>query len=295
MKLAVLALAASATASSVVPRTEVKPVLALRGGAYPPPKVGYHTFAARGAALSKQEVMPNLLSGSLAGFYVSFGAIVSLSVAGSLPGLVETNPGLQKLIFGVLFPIALLNIIATGCQLFTGNSAMVAAALYEGLITPGALVRNWVVTYAGNTIGSLLSCWMFTYSGLLSGGTAKMAAGIAVGKCKSEFGPQIVKSIFANWLVCLAAFMATVESDLAGKIMGVYSCISAFVLAGFEHSVANLFLLPLGMNAGAEVSAMDVIMKNVVPVTIGNTIAGAIVFAASYSYMYGKLGGHSKD
>ena len=89
--------------------------------------------------------------------------------------------------------------------------------------------------------------------------------------------------------------MASCESDLAGKIVGVWFPISAFVMIGLEHSIANLFLLPLGMAAGGEVSAMDVIMKNVVPVTIGNIIAGAIVFAASYSYIYGKLGGNSKD
>ena len=95
--------------------------------------------------------------------------------------------------------------------------------------------------------------------------------------------------------MCLAAFIATVESDMGGKIMGIYAVISAFVLAGFEHSVANLFLLPLGLKAGAEVSVVDVITKNIVPVTIGNIIAGAVVMAASYSFLYGKLGGHEKD
>ena len=108
-------------------------------------------------------------------------------------------------------------------------------------------------------------------------------------------GPTIMKGIFANWLVCLAAFMATCETDLAGKIIGIWFPISAFVMCGFEHSIANLFLLPLGKAAGAEVSTMDIIMKNVVPVTIGNILAGAVVFAASYSFLFGGLGGHKKD
>ena len=292
---AVLSLVASATASSLVPRTEAKPLLTLRGGAYPPPKAGYHTLAAKGAAAAAVPVVPNLLSGSLAGAYVCFGAAVSLSVAGVLPGLAESNPGLQKLIFGALFPIALLNIVITGSQLFTGNTASVAAAVYEGLAEPGALIRNWIVTYAGNLLGSLVFCSAFKYTGLLTGGTAKMAAGIATAKCKSAFLPQVVKGILANWLVCLGAYMGGSETELSGKILGIYIAISAFVMCGFEHSIANHLLLPLGIGAGAELSMMDAFVKNIIPVTIGNIIAGAVIYAGSYSFLYGKLGGHSKD
>merc|ERR1712167_476599 len=121
--------------------------------------------------------------------------------------------------------------------------------------------------------------------GLLSGSVATMAAKVATGKCTASFSQQVVKGIFANWLVCLAAFMATVETDLAGKMVGIWFPISAFVMCGFEHSIANLFLLPLGIRAGAEVSVMDTIVKNVIPVTLGNIIAGAVVFAASYSFL----------
>ena len=250
-------------------------------------------MAAKGKAASEQAIVPNLLSGSLAGVYVAFGAMVSLSVASALPGVVESNPGLQKLIFGALFPIALLNIVVTGSQLFTGNTASVSAAYYEGLIGSDALIRNWVVTYAGNLIGSLVAVEAFKYTGLLSGGVASMAAKIATGKCSATFGQTVVKGIFANWLVCLAAFMAGNESDLVGKMVGIWFPISAFVMIGFEHSIANLFLMPLGMKAGADVSMMDIFMKNILPVTIGNIIAGAGVFSGSYSFIYGALGGNS--
>ena len=155
--------------------------------------------------------------------------------------------------------------VATGSQLFTGNTASVAAALYEGLIEPSALIRNWVVTYAGNLLGSLAFVEAFKYTGLLSGSSATMAASIATGKCKAAMGPQIMKGVLANWLVCLAAFMASVESDLAGKIVGIWFPISAFVMIGLEHSVANLFLIPLGKAAGAELSVADIILKNIVP------------------------------
>jgi formate/nitrite transporter len=289
--LCVLAFATSAAASALN-QPALKPALTLRGGAYPPPKAGYHALAAKGTAATKQAIAPNLVSGTLAGCYVSFGAILSLSVASALG---DVAPGVQKLVFGLLFPIALLNIVATGVQLFTGNTASVAAAYFEGLVSPMDLVRNWVVTYGGNLIGSLLTVEAFSATGLLSGSVATMAAKVATGKCTASFGQQVAKGVFANWLVCLAAFMATLETDLAGKIMGIYICISTFVMCGFEHSIANLFLLPLGIRAGAEVSVMDTIVKNVIPVTLGNIIAGAVVFAASYSFLYGKLGGHSKD
>ena len=95
-----LLLASSASAASLNARPTT-PVLALRGGAYPPPKPGYHQLAAKGAAATKVPIVPNLLSGGLAGVYVAFGAMVSLSVAGALPGVAESNPGIQKLIFGV--------------------------------------------------------------------------------------------------------------------------------------------------------------------------------------------------
>ena len=163
--LCVLTFAASACASTLS-QPAVKPLLDLRGGAYPPPKAGYHALAAKGAAASSLPVVPNLLSGSLAGCYVAFGAILSITIASGIS--VEGMPGVQKLVFGALFPIALLNIIATGSQLFTGNTASVAAAYYEGLIEPSALIRNWVVTYAGNLLGSLVFAWAIKYSGLLT-------------------------------------------------------------------------------------------------------------------------------
>jgi formate/nitrite transporter FocA (FNT family) len=158
----------------------------LRGGAYPPPKAGYHALAAKGAAATKMAPIPNFLSGSLAGCYVAFGAILSMTVASALG---DVAPGVQKLVFGALFPIALLNIVATGSQLFTGNTASVAAAYYEGSVDLPALIRNWVVTYAGNFFGSLVFVEMIKYSGLLSGTTAAMASKVAATKCAGAFGP----------------------------------------------------------------------------------------------------------
>ena len=267
-------------------------VLTLRGGVSNAPKVQYHAMAAGGAAKTKEPVPANLLSGALSGAYVSFAAVLSITVASALG---DVSPGVSKLVFGGLFPIALLHILAGGNQLFTGNTAACAMAYYEGLIDLDALIKNWVVTYAGNLAGSLVFLEAFKMTGLLTGSTAKMAAGITAGKIKATFMQQVVKGIFANWLVCLGVFMATGESDLVGKMVGAWFPVSAFVMIGFEHSIANLFLLPLGLAAGADATVMDTITKNIIPVTIGNIIAGAVVFGGSYSYLYGALGGHTKD
>ena len=157
----------------------VTPLLNLRGGAYP--RASYYAFQ-RHRQGSDVGSLPNLLSGSVVGRYVLCACVLSLTVAGLTPG----NAGLQKLIFGALFPIALLNILPTSSQLHAGNTAGAAAAAYEGLVTRGTLVRNWIVTRVGDWVGALVFAYSFKYAGLLTGTMAKMAAVIKVGKCKSE-------------------------------------------------------------------------------------------------------------
>ena len=167
-------------------------VLTLRGGVSNAPKVQYHAMAAGGAAKTKEPVPANLLSGALSGAYVSFAAVLSITVASALG---DVSPGVSKLVFGGLFPIALLHILAGGNQLFTGNTAACAMAYYEGLIDMDALIRNWVVTYAGNLAGSIAFLEAFKMTGLLTGSTAKMAAGITAGKIKATFMQQVVKGM----------------------------------------------------------------------------------------------------
>jgi len=184
----------------------------------------------------------------------------------------------------------LLLILMSGGQLFTGNSAAVPAALFEGLVTQEELVRNWVVSYAGNLIGCGLFALAAKYTGLLYGGVKEYAVATVLKKTGSSFGPTVVKAIMCNWLVCMAVWLAGAANDLAGKMVGIWFPISTFVAIGLEHSVANMFLLPLGLLGGAEVSFMDAIVKNLIPVTIGNAIAGAVIVAAGYSYAFGALG-----
>merc|ERR1711972_878000 len=126
------------------------------------------------------------------------------------------------------------------------------------------------------------------------GGTAELAVATAVRKCAAAFGPTLVKAIMCNWLVCMAVFLATSANDLAGKMVGIWFPISMFVAIGFEHSVANMFLLPAGLLAGAPLSLGQVLLQNLIPATIGNAIAGSIIIGAGFSYSVGRLGSKGK-
>jgi len=226
----------------------------------------------------------------MAGCYVGIGGLLSTVVAGSVPGIAASNPGLQKFIFAALFPMNLLLILNTGGQLFTGNSAAVPAALYEGLVSLEDVAKSWLVSYAGNVLGCGLMALFASYAGLLGGTVKELAIATAEKKCHSAFGPTLVKAIVCNWLVCMAVWLAGAANDMAGKMVGIWFPISTFVMIGLEHSVANMFLIPIGLLSGAKLSVFETIIKNFIPATLGNAIAGALVVAASYSYQFGKLG-----
>jgi len=254
------------------------------------PKEAYHGFAEKGAANAKMDSMKILHQSVMGGFYVGVAGLLSTVIAGNIPGIAASNPGLQKFIFAALFPMNLLLILNSGGQLFTGNSAAVPAAYFEGLVSFSELVRSWAISYAGNVIGCGLFALASVYCHLLTPGAQELAIATVMKKCGSAFGPTVVKAIMCNWLVCMAVFLAGAASDMAGKYVGIWFPISTFVAIGLEHSVANMFLLPLGLLEGAKISITDVLLKNMLPVTLGNAIAGALVVGAGYSYSFGKLG-----
>ena len=152
-------------------------------------------------------------------------------------------------------------------------------------------MHSWTLAFIGNFIGCGLLAYVGQYTGLLSGGTKAMAAAVGMAKCSGgSFGQMLVKGIFCNYLVCMAIYLATMARDMTGRYIGILVPISTFVATGYEHSVANLMLLPAALLAGAPLTMRDVIMKNLVPVTIGNGIAGAVLIAASFSFAFGRLG-----
>ena len=258
-----------------------------------PAKEAYLAMAEKGEANAKMSKRKILHQSILGGMYVGFGGLLSLCIAGNMAGVGAPNPGLAKMAFAALFPVNLLLILTTGGQLFTGNSATVAAAKWEGKVEWRELVKSWSVSLFGNIIGCSMFALAAWYSGVLSGGAAALCKSTAMAKCSAGLGQTVVKAILCNWMVSLACFLAGASNDLAGKMVGIWFPISTFVAIGLEHSIANLFIMPAALLLKVPMSLGQVVMKNLFPVVVGNAIAGALVFAASYSFQFGKLGKNS--
>lgn len=216
--------------------------------------------------------------GILAGAYIGLGALLMMMVGGRCVGIGAADPGLKAIISGLFgLPCGLMMVIISGAELFTGNTAMVTAAMLEGEVDMGGLAKSWVVSYAGNLAGSVMLAAMAVYAGLFAGG--QPAVPMSVAKTSMAFGPALVKGILCNWLVCMAIYLANAADTLTGKAAAVMFPIPAFVAIGLEHSVANMFIIPAGILAGSGVTWGEFFMKNLIPVTIGNTIAGAVFVA----------------
>lgn len=201
---------------------------------------------------------------------------------------------LLKIIFGSFgLPFGLIMTLVTGGELFTGNTALVTAAYKEGKIEGKDLVKNWVSSYAGNFVGSMLLAYLAFKSGTLASGPA--SAAIATAKCSLPWDVAFVRGILCNWLVCMAVYMASGCASMAGKMTAVYFPISAFVALGLDHSVANMFIIPLGIMRGAEITYKQFLFKNLIPVTLGNIVGGALCVMAPFGSVFGNWGKKKSD
>lgn len=271
--------------------TQRSSVLSMSGGASAIPDLKapaalYEGAIAAGAAKASASWGKIFKLGIAAGCHIGFGSYLAITVGGACPAIAEANPGLQKIIFGSFgLPFGLIMTLVTGAELFTGNTALVTGARMEGKTTTSNLIKNWVASYAGNFVGSLLLAYLAYQSGTL--GNAPASAAIATAKCSLSFGTAFTRGILCNWLVCMAVYMASGCASLAGKMVAVYFPISAFVALGLDHSVANMFIIPLGMMRGAEITVSDFLMRNLLPVTLGNIVGGALCVMGLYGSAYG--------
>lgn len=249
----------------------------------------FESAVAAGAAKANLSWWRVLLLGIVAGAYISLGGLLALSVGGSVPNLKMEHPGLQRLLFGLVgLPTGLTMVVAAGGELFTGNTALVSAAWFSGRAKLSGLMRNWSLSFLGNLIGSLLIVKMAVLCGALSGVSGSAAAAVAIAKTGLPFGVAFLRGVVCNWLVCLAVYMAGGAGDLVSKFIAIVLPISAFVAMGMEHSVANMFLIPAGIKAGADVGIKAFLLKNLLPVTLGNIFAGVVLVAGVYFLAYGK-------
>ncbi|KAL4447187.1 hypothetical protein ABPG77_007220 [Micractinium sp. CCAP 211/92] len=250
----------------------------------------YEKAANAGAYKTQLPWWKIVLLGAVAGCYVGLGGALLLTVGPNCTGIAAQNPGLAKYITGAIgFPFAMLQILVCGSELFTGNTALCFAAVLEGKTKIGAMLKNWVCAYAGNFLGCALMVALFANTGLLPQLT-RGAEALALYKTAAPFKETFLKAICANWFVCLAVWQALGANSMGGKFVACLGPVSAFVCIGLEHCIANLFFVPLGIVCGASVTLEKFFFSNIIPVTLGNIVAGTICMATVYSLLYGALG-----
>lgn len=229
-----------------------------------------------------------LLLAFLAGAYIAIGGLLSISIGYGFPGISQFNPGLQKLLSGTFFPIGLILVVVAGAELFTGNNAVLIPSLLNRSYGISKLLKNWTTVYIGNFAGALFVAYFLTYlTGIFDvepwhGSIIKLAET----KTSLSFGNAFLRGVGCNWLVCLAVWLGTASTDMTGKCLGIWFPVMCFVALGFEHSIANMFFIPIGMMVGADVSVSGFIFGNLVPVTLGNIAGGAMFVGAYYWYVY---------
>ena len=233
--------------------------------------------------------------GILAGSYIGFGGLLSTTVTFDLAA--KAGIGLTKVLAGSAFSLGLILVVIAGAELFTGNNLMVSSVLSKE-ITFSTMTKRWGLVYAANFIGSILLALIFYYSGLWKTGDSALgvaAIGVAAKKVSLDFSEALVRGIGCNWLVCLAVWMALAARQTIGKIFAIFFPIMGFVAIGFEHCVANMYFIPTGIFlknwagiGSASMAGLDAltwgnfVWKNLLPVTIGNIIGGAVFVGMSY-------------
>jgi formate transporter len=218
-----------------------------------------------------------VLLGVLGGLYIAFG--------GALATLVLTDNslgyGLGRFVAGLSFSLGLIMLVVAGGELFTGNNLMVLAYASRKISTR-ALLRNWGIVFAANAAGAMLLALTIHASGILDGNAVRATA-IKIAEAKAHLGmaPAFVRGVLCNMLVCLAVWLSVGARSVEGKAIAIALPIGAFVALGFEHCIANFYLLPIGMLSGAQITLAEV-LGNLVPVTLGNMLGGVLVAAAYY-------------
>lgn len=194
----------------------------------------------------------------------------------------------QKLIYGMLFPVAFIAIIWTGAELFTGNTMTMLVCILERRIKVYHLVLNWLSSLFGNWLGALFVAYFLSYlTGSLDDTNVQyFLFSAAKDKTAYSFGSCFLRAVGCNAFVCLAVWFVIATDDGAGKIMALWFPILAFCVGGYEHIIANFYTLQAALIAGAPVSLGNVIVKNFIPTLLGNLVGGCCLIGAVYWYNF---------
>lgn len=223
----------------------------------------------------------------LAGIYIAMGGILSVIIGFGFPDITADNPGLQRLLSGAMFPIGLILVVFLGAELFTGNNALLMPSLLQKKYTMWSVVKNWTLVYFGNFLGALMFTILFVYLCGLTATDPYHSAVIKIATAKVSIAWYIVllKGVGANWFVCLAIWLGLSAKSAGARMFGCWFPVMAFVALGYEHSIANMFFIPIGILEGADISVYQFIVANLIPATIGNIIGGALFVGVVYWYV----------
>ena len=244
----------------------------------------------------------------LAGAFIALGAIFATTVTTGAAG--QLTYGITRLVGGLAFCLGLILVVVAGAELFTGNN-LIVMAWADRRLSMGLVLRNWGIVYTGNFVGSIATAvvMLFTKQYLFSSGAVGLnILTIANTKCSLGFVQAIALGIMCNALVCLAVWLCFSARTTTDKILSIIFPISAFVAAGFEHSVANMYFIPIGLLVKATAAPdfwaaigktpadfanltwANFFIANLLPVTIGNIIGGAVMVGLVYWFIYIRKG-----
>lgn len=273
------------------------------------PSVMAQRAEAAGVARAGMDPLALFVLSVLAGAFISFGAVFATTVGASVAGDPAHSAlpyGVVRLLTGLAFCVGLILVVVGGAELFTGNN-MLIMAWAGGKVTTSAVLANWAIAFVGNFVGAIATAALMFISTQYTFGNGAVglnALTIANGKIALAFVPAFTLGIFCNALVCLAVWMCYGARTTIDRVVTIIPPISAFVATGFEHSIANIYFIPLGLfiKSGAPDSFWSAIGKNpsdypaltwdnfvfanLIPVTTGNIVGGSVMVAAVYWFVY---------
>ncbi len=233
-------------------------------------------FAKKAKTKSQLAFGKLFLLGIMAGGFIALGYLAFIRVSGTTP---EEWGSFSTLLGAMLFPIGLIAITFVGGELVTGNGMTMMFGLLEKKVSILNVFKNWMLVLLANIVGGILVAYFFGHIvGLTEGDFAAKTLQVALAKTADSPLVMIVSGIGCNIFVCMAVWLGAMSKDFVGKIFGLWFPIMIFVVCGFQHVVANAFILPAAFFAGADISLIDM-FKNIFFVFIGNEIGGALFLA----------------
>ena len=231
--------------------------------------------------LLKKGLTKYLVLSLFAGLYVGLGIILIFTIGGVLG-----DSPYKRVIMGASFGIALSLVLMAGSELFTGNNMIMTVGLLEKKVSWLTTLKIWLFSYIGNFAGSILAAWLFFMAGLGNGSVGEFIVKTTELKMNAPFIDLFFKGILCNILVCLAVLTFIKLKEETAKLIMIFWCLFAFITSGFEHSIANMTLLTIGLLLPhPETVSLLGLMNNLIPVTLGNMVGGAVVLGFGYWYV----------